>query len=258
MILFSIKKSFFDLWDHLLPSALINLGFIVLLAIPVSLPFPLSKVSTVLAMIVLVVGLLICFVYMGIVARITQKITDYEGLEWKDFPAALREMWPQSVVLGGIYILHVILLLIALPFYANIQHVLALAAIAFLFWASVIWLLASLFFLPVRTRLDTKTGKILKKCFILFFDNTGFAIAMGIGAVVIMAGSVVTALLIPGITGLFIWLQTGLKLRIYKYDYLEENPNADRRRIPWDALLVEDRVRVGKRSLKGMIFPWKE
>jgi hypothetical protein len=44
---------------------------------------------------------------------------------------------------------------------------------------------------------------------------------------------------------------------MYKYDYLEKNPG-DRRRIPWDALLVEDRERVGKRTLKGMIFPWKE
>jgi hypothetical protein len=43
-----------------------------------------------------------------------------------------------------------------------------------------------------------------------------------------------------------------------KYDYLEENPRADRKHIPWETLLREERERVGKRTLKGMIFPWKE
>jgi hypothetical protein len=29
-------------------------------------------------------------------------------------------------------------------------------------------------------------------------------------------------------------------------------------RVPWDALLAEDREQVGVRTLRGMIFPWKE
>ena len=49
-----------------------------------------------------------------------------------------------------------------------------------------------------------------------------------------------------------------MKLRLYKYDYLEENPDAKRNDIPWDALLIDERERVGKRTLRGMIFPWKE
>ena len=67
-----------------------------------------------------------------------------------------------------------------------------------------------------------------------------------------------TALLLPGIATIMLWWNIAFKLRLYKYDWLEQNPGANRRRVPWDALLVEDRERVGKRTLKGMIFPWKE
>jgi hypothetical protein len=98
----------------------------------------------------------------------------------------------------------------------------------------------------------------LRKCFIVFFDNTFFAVLLGIGSVAILIGSFFTALLIPGLAGLILWHQVGLKLRLYKYDYLEENPEANRKQIPWDALLIDDRDRVGKRTLRGMIFPWKE
>ena len=69
---------------------------------------------------------------------------------------------------------------------------------------------------------------------------------------------------------------------MYKYDFLEERQQASadqtsadqegtdegqveqaggkrrRVRIPWDALLAEDREQVGVRTLRGMIFPWKE
>jgi hypothetical protein len=39
---------------------------------------------------------------------------------------------------------------------------------------------------------------------------------------------------------------------------LEENPDANRRKIPWDALLIDEKDRVGSRSIRGMIFPWKD
>jgi uncharacterized membrane protein YesL len=117
--------------------------------------------------------------------------------------------------------------------------------------------LALQFFFPVQSRLDKKFGKILKKMFLLFLDNPLFSVGLLVGAVATLALSAFTALLLPGIASILLWWNVALKLRIYKYDYLEKHPDA-RRNIPWDALLVEDRERVGKRTLKGMIFPWKE
>jgi hypothetical protein len=98
---------------------------------------------------------------------------------------------------------------------------------------------------------------MLKKSFLLFLDNPGFTFGLFLGSLLILALSMFTAGLLLGIGTLLLWQNAGLKLRMYKYDHLEKHPE-DRRRIPWDALLVEDRERVGKRTLKGMIFPWKE
>jgi len=43
-----------------------------------------------------------------------------------------------------------------------------------------------------------------------------------------------------------------------KYDWMEANPEANHKKVPWAVLLAEDMERVGPRSLKGMIFPWKD
>jgi hypothetical protein len=53
-----------------------------------------------------------------------------------------------------------------------------------------------------------------------------------------------------------------LRLRLYKYDYLEAHPEIktakERRIIPWDELIQEDKDALGPRSFKSFIFPWKE
>ncbi len=93
--------------------------------------------------------------------------------------------------------------------------------------------------------------------FYILLDNPGFCIGLLIGTLFVFFVSVFTAFLLPGLTTIMLWHNAALKLRLYKYDYLEEHPDG-RRSIPWDALLVEEREKVGKRTLKGMIFPWKE
>jgi uncharacterized membrane protein YesL len=258
MLLFMIKKSFFDMWDNFLAVILLNLGFIVMLTVPLLLPYALVKVSTVLSIITLIVGVVLLFVYAGAAAMVARDIVDYKAPEFKEFVGHLRETWMGSAVLGLIYALHVFVLSVALPVYSSMGNLLGLAALVFLFWASVIWLFSSQFFFPIRARLDTKLPKIIRKCFIVFFDNTGFSLFSGIGAALIMIVSGFTAFLIPGFGGMLIWLQAGFKLRLLKYDYLENDSDANRKRIPWDALLIDERERVGKRSLRGMIFPWKE
>lgn len=258
MNFFLVKKAFFDMWDNFLGVILMNLGFILLMTIPILLPAPLAGISVVAALIAQVIGVLLLFVYGGAVSMACRDIANYERPEFKRFFEYLKETWVSSLVVGAIYVGIIVVLWIGVPVYAAMGNLIGLAALVFLFWALVIWLLSSQFYFPIRAQLDTKIGKILKKSFIIFFDNTFFALVVGIGTIAIAVGSVFTALLIPGITGVLLWHQVALKLRLLKYDYLEENPEADRKKIPWDALLIDDRERVGKRTLRGMIFPWKE
>ena len=89
-------------------------------------------------------------------------------------------------------------------------------------------------------------------------DNLGFSLALALISLFSLFLSILTALMFPGITGILIFYQGALKLRLLKYDYLEKNPGVDKRLIPWEILLEEEKKLVGKRSLKGLIFPWKE
>ena len=255
---FLIKKSFFDLWDNFLPAILINLGFIVVIAIPLVLPSVTAAAGPAVSIVVLAVGVLISFAFLGGVYAIAAEITDYVGPSWKSFIDGVRSYLPVTLVFGGIVIVHAVLLSIAIPVYSAMGNIVGLLALAFLFWMSVIWLLSAQYVLPVRGRLDTNVGKVLKKSFLLSFDNAMFTIGVALGAIVITAISFFTAFLFPGIAGLAIWYDTAVKLRVYKYDYLEAHPEERGNPLPWDALLYDDRDRVGTRTLRGMIFPWKD
>ena len=257
MIGFLIKKAFFDFWDNMIRVVILNLGFIVIIGIGVYLPYML-KFSTALSLIAFAVVLLGFNVYAGAAAMMARDITDYKAPTFKDFKAYVTEVWKSTLILSLITGLQVIIAFIAVPFYSSVGGVLGLGAISLIFWVSIIWWLAAQYYFPILSRLDKEPKKILKKCFLMLFDNTGFSIFLGIGSIATLAISIFTALLLPGVTGLLVWHQNALKLRLYKYDYLEEHPGTDKRHIPWDALLVEDRDKVGPRSLKGMIFPWKE
>lgn len=259
MLGFTIKKAFFDLWDNLLQVALLNLGFIAVTAIAFSVTNLLAQVDTfIAALLIPTVIIFVTVTYLGGTSLATRDMVDYDLPEFRQFLRYFRDALPAAAVLAAIYVVQFFITSIAVPFYVQIDNIFGLAALVFLFWASVIWLLASQFFLPIRSRLDTSIKKILKKCFLVFFDNPGFSIAMAIGALLLSAVSLPLALLIPGPAGVMLWLQSGFKIRLMKYDYLEEHPEADRRKVPWDALLIDEQQKVGKRTLKGMIFPWKE
>lgn len=258
MLMFMVKKAFFDMWDHFISVVIMNLGFIVLLTVPLLLPSVLVEFSVIAAIAAQVIGGLLVVVYSGAISLAARDIASYERPEFKKTVEYLKETWKPSLVLGLIWLAVVLVIVIGVPVYASMGNLLGLAAIVFLFWAILIWSLSSQFYFPILAQLDTKVGKILRKSFVIFFDNTIFALILGIGTILIALGSVFTALLLPGLTGLLIWHQVGLKLRLYKYDYLEKNPDANRKDIPWDALLIDEKERVGKRTLRGMIFPWKE
>lgn len=258
MLLFMIKKAFFDMWDNFLTIILLNLGFVAVLSVPLLVPYALAPINTALSVVMLIAGVLLLFVYSGAASMVTRDISDYKTPEFRAFFTYLKETWALSLFLGAVYVLLVFVLSVALPVYSSMGNLLGLAALVFLFWATVIWVLASQFFYAIRARLDRKLPRIIRKCFIVFFDNTGFSIFTGIGAAFTAVISIFTAFLIPGFGGMLLWLNVGFKLRLLKYDYLEANPQANRRQLPWDALLVDEREKVGKRSLRGMIFPWKE
>ncbi|MDR2618245.1 MAG: hypothetical protein LBC62_05175 [Treponema sp.] len=257
MLGFLIKKNFFDLWDNLFRVALLNLGFIASLAIPVFIPSLLAA-APVLGMAVLFVGILWCFVYLAAAALSVKTLSDYGAFGFGDFFSNLKTVWPLGLMAGVLVFLCYLLITMVIPFYLQMNSMVGLLLAAVIFWTLVVGALSLQFFFAVRARLDTKLSKIIKKCFIIFFDNPGFCLFTFIHNLVMLAISLFLAFLFPGPAGMLLFLDEGLRLRLLKYDWLEVNPEADRRKIPWDAILIDERERTGTRSLKSFIFPWKD
>ena len=257
MIGFLIKKTFFDTWDNLFKIALVNLGFIASLSFPVFVPSLFTAIP-VLGMAALFIGILWCLVYLSAAALTVRALSDYGNFGFVDFLANLKIVWPFGLIMGGIVFLGYCLCTIVIPFYLSMQSIVGILFAALIFWTLVVAVLAFQFFFAVRSRLDTKISKVIRKCFIIFFDNPAFCIFSFIHNLILLALSVFLAFLFPGPAGILLFLDEGLRLRLLKYDWLEANPEADRHKIPWDALLIEERERTGTRSFKSFIFPWKD
>lgn len=245
------------MWDNLFHVIILNAGFLACFALIFLLPSLFADVP-VLASVVIFVGIAVFALYTGAVSRMTSEIADYKHPGFSDFISFVKETYASSLLLAACLFAYVFVVNNASNFYGSLSTTIGYFAIALLFWITVGIILAGQFFFPIQSRLDRKFRKIFRKSFILFIDNPLFSIGLLTGAAVTSIISVFSALLVPGLSTLLLFWNVALKLRLYKYDYLEQNPQANRRRIPWDALLVEDRERLGKRTLKGMIFPWKE
>jgi hypothetical protein len=257
MLGFLIKKNFFDLWDNLFRIALLNLGFIASMSFPVFIP-PLLADLPVLGLFTLLIGILWCFVYLAAAAFALKAVSDYSSFGFGDFFAALKLVWPLGILAGFLVFLVYLLITLVMPFYLKMNSMTGLFFAAIIFWTLVSGVLSLQFLFAVRSRLDTKLFKIFKKCFIIFFDNPAFCLFTFAASLVMLSVSVFLAFLFPGPAGILLFVDEALRLRLLKYDWIEEHPGEDRRKIPWDALLIDERERTGTRSLKNFIFPWKD
>jgi uncharacterized membrane protein YesL len=160
--------------------------------------------------------------------------------------------------MGGLAVLCYFILSVGLPFYLQVGGLAGALAAGVVFWCSVVALLALQFYIPLRARLGGGLRKNLRKSFLIFFDNPGFSLFLFLYNAATAALSFFVAFLLPGFAAVALAQDVALRERLYKYDWLEAHPEAKRGDIPWDELLEEDRELVGKRTLKGMFFPWKE
>jgi hypothetical protein len=257
----------------------LNLGFIVSLAVPIIIPGFLQNIPL-LAIAVAAIGILWCFIYLSSTAISIKKISDYGVFNFADFATNLKKGWLAGIIMGLAAFLFFVMIKVIIPFYLDMGSIVGLLLAGLLFWTLVLTVISFQFFFAIRARLDTKPLKIIKKCFIIFFDNPGFSIFSAlytlstlILSIIIfffiphLTGLLLFLLLLPGPAGLLLFLDEGLRLRLMKYDWLEANPPASdspsllrkaRRQIPWDALLIEERERTGTRTLRNLIFPWKD
>ena len=261
MIGFLLKKTFYDLWDNILRIILVNLGFIVSISFPVFIP-PLFGEIPVLSISLMVIGILWCSVYIAASALSLKAISDYGSFGFSDFLKNLKIIWPTGLVFGAFAILGFILLAVAIPFYIGTGSTMGLFLGAVIFWSFIVAVFTLQFFLAVRVRLDSNIIKAIKKSFLIFLDNPLFCVFSFFHNLIIFLLSMALGFLFPGPAGILLFLDEGLRLRLLKYDWLEAKTNEEgkiyQNKIPWDHLLSEEREKTGERSLKNLIFPWKD
>jgi hypothetical protein len=270
---FLVKKTLIDAADNLAAVLLLNAGFMGVIAALYGLNlavFALSRIvfpaatdlSSFAGILVLsVASCALVSVYIGAVSGVARQMTDGTGVTAGDFLAALKRSCGSSLVFGAVQGLALGLLFNAGTFYLPLaaDNILFFMIFFAVFWLYLYWLAAAQFFFPLQSRFDKHPVKNMRKMFLLLSDNFVFTVFFLAPLALLAFGlSFALILLFPGIASILLLQNNALKLRLFKYDYLDAHPGADRRRIPWPELLAAERERVGTRSLRSVIFPWKK
>ena len=257
MIGFFLKKSFFDGWDNLFSLMLLNIGFIAIFGLGAAMPSGLGAPSWVIIASG-ALSLAAISIWWSVCVRALNAVADFKAFRIADIRAAFKPAIVPGIQVGLFLAAIFLIITTGLPFYLSLGGVLGVLAAGVVFWCGIVVLLALQYYIPIRSRMGGGLKKKLRKCFLLFIDNPGFSLFLFIYNLATLVLSVFTAGLLPGLAGIALASDVALRLRLFKYDWLEANPEANRRKVPWDELLEEERELVGKRTIRNMFFPWKD
>lgn len=262
MFLFYLKKNFCDGWDNMLSLVLPNLLILIFgIGLYFLIGFLIEPLPA-LGIAVQVAGILLVVVAIFAFGEGAARIAGFKAVSFRDYLAAFKSpaLWKDAILFGVVAGLVVMLALLGIPFYLSQGGMLGVFLAAVLFWFLLVCVLALQWFLPIRSLMGNSFKKCLKKSFIIFFDNPGFSCGVFIYTLFLTALSVFMFFILPGFSGLLLAQTNALRLRLYKYDWYEQNPELtpkERRHVPWDELVAEDHDMLGPRTLKSFIFPWK-
>ena len=261
---FIIKKSFCDGWDNLITLIFTNLIFLFTGIGLLLLNGLASRVdSQLLTLFLLVFSVVVLSILAFAYSDSAAHIANFDGIHFLDFFKAIPGALKDGALFGIMNTAIILISSFSIRYYiVDSGTLFGFALGCLIFWVDIFWLLAMQWFIPIRALMKNDFKKCLKKCFLILFDNTGFSLAMALYNLIMIALSVVCIGFFPSMAGILIANTNALRILLYKYDYLEEHPELtskkQRRQIPWDDLLAEDRELLGPRNLRSFLFPWKD
>lgn len=258
MIGFLIKKSFFDGWDNLLTLVLLNLGYLIAFGLML-LASMVSETSVWLWLCLVVLSLLYISIYnLGVNAH-TYAYSRYKREGFKYFFTAIKEHFTHALLYFAFVVALAVCIAYVIPFYFQMANMLGYFLGMILFWAIFAFLLAMQYYFPLCFYFEADSPlTTLRKSFGLVADNLGTTFFLLIKTIFDLVITILTATLIPGFGGISLARMDTVKLLMLKYEFYSKNPGSTKKDLNWDDLLYEERELVGPRSLKGMIFPWKD
>jgi len=267
MISFFLKKNFCDGWDNLFFIVASNLfPIIVVVAGFFGIRYAANKPFVIQALsIILFTGILMMVVFaFGANAA---KIANFDTPSFGAFFRCFSYSWKVGLLFGIMISTGLLIAKLGILYYLNMfgasQNIIWFLPAALLCWFVIVCAIAFQWFIPLYFLQETNNfSKCFKKSFIIFFDNPLFSIGMFIHNVLLFTLSLCFVLLLPGFSGITISSMNALRLRLYKYDWIEEHPEiansrVKRSKVPWDELLADDKESLGPRKISSFLFPWR-
>lgn len=269
---FLIKKNFCDGWDNLLSLVITNVIFLFcMIGIIMLSSFVTNKLSddtTNLVFYLIQTGILFLGLFLATTidlayGEVSVKIANFEGVRLTQFFRNIPGVLLHAFLFSLLIVVIVFVSTYSIYFYViQQQSLFSLFIGALIFWIDILIALSLQWFVPIRCTFHNSFMKCIKKCFLIFMDNTGFSIIIALYTILLAALSILPIGFFPSIAGIAIAKQNAFRIRLYKYDYLEEHPELktprERKKIPWEELIYEDRETLGPRKLRSFLFPWKE
>lgn len=268
---FLIKKNFCDGWDNLFTLVLSNLIFFacgsgVFFAWRFLVQIVPESQSQLVAMLITALGIfLVTFIYNLFAfsfGELAVTIANFGGVHFLDIfkkmPSVLKDVLLFSLLVSAL----ILVSYIGIHWYFTQGSYLYLFMGCMFVWFDFFAIISLQWFVAIRSIMHNPFKKCLKKCLILMLDNTAFSIGFAFYNLILILLSVLFIGFIPSVTGITLAKVNALRLRLYKYDYLELHPELktkrERKNVPWEELLYEDKETLGPRKFRSFIFPWKD
>ena len=261
---FILKKNFCDGWDNLISVIIANLVFLFSGIGLVLLNAVAGRIqSEILSLLVLLFSVVFLSILIFAYSDSAAHIANFDGIHILDFFKAIPGALKDGALFGLMNAAVFLISSFSIRYYiVDSGSLLGFGLGCAIFWVDFFYLLAMQWFIPIRALMHNNFAKCFKKSFIILFDNTGFSLLMALYNLVLLALSVVCIGFFPSMSGILIADTNALRILLYKYDYLEEHPELrtkkERRQIPWDDLISEDRDILGPRPIRSFLFPWKD
>lgn len=257
MVGFYIKKAFFDGWDNLYLLAGLNAVYLAILILFMALPLVLGLPGW-LVLIAGIAGVIALSWWDMVVAEGMYRIASARSYHFGESWALLKKSLKMGLMLAAMRLLMLVAVLVAIPFYFSRGGMWGAFAGGIMFWFMILALLVVQYVPSMWAHDGGSAREVLKKSLYLFADNPGFSLFLLVWRGITLVFSLLTMLIAPGLAGVSLASAAAVRLRMKKYAWMKGKNPEERKHVPWDDLLKEEKELVGKRTLKGMIFPWKE
>ncbi len=256
MLGFSIRKAFYDGWDHILELAAMNLVYVLMvLGIYLVWGFNIEGYTAASLILISIIVLLYCIFSLGVYRNAYCYGKDLKS-DIKGFFSTMKGKFRYALLYYVVIMLILAGVLFVGPAYLSLGSMMGYFLGTLVIWVALAVLLAMQYYYPLCFYSPDKGPiQIFKLCFAFFLDNFGYTLFLLLRSMFDLAVSVLSAFLIPGLAGIAVSRTTMARLLIIRYEYLDNNVVITKKQADWDEVLFDEKERFGKRNLLDALFP---